>query len=111
MSRSREKSRKHFIGGAAKSTVHAAPETGAERFLVISTILWGSLGRSILMKKSISFHVDFLAAPHGNSYGGWVGATVPGTARGEDNRRGKKTHKDTTHLLTPRGRRILDGGS
>ncbi len=31
---------------------------------------------------------------------------TPGTAQGEDNRRGKRTNNDTTRLLTPRGRRI-----
>ena len=32
---------------------------------------------------------------------------TPGTAQGEDNRRGKRPHNDTTRLMTPRGRRII----
>ena len=51
--------------------------------------------------------------------GGRVDKSVPGTARGEDNRRGRRSTKDdTTRLLTPRGRRrhqfanklVLQGG-
>jgi hypothetical protein len=37
------------------------------------------------------------------------GKGTPGTTQGEDNRRGKRTHKDTTRLMTPRGRRITSG--
>ena len=47
-----------------------------------------------------------------NSYGGRVDETVPGMARVENHRRGRRrTEEDTTRLLPPRSRRIYMSSS
>ena len=72
-----------------------------DAFFVILSALWACLGEVVLMNKLCLFARRLFDRTGRNYYGSRVDDTVPGTARGEDNRRGKGEQGGTERYHTP----------